>query len=127
MISTIPGTLRTFVLPFAHHFRAQGWWVDAMAYGVSTDAKCLQGFDRVWEVEWSRNPLDPRNLVVAPPIIREVIEHGDYDIVHVHTPVAAFVSRYALKNLRKHGRPQLIYTAHGFHFHRGGKLLKNAV
>lgn len=127
MVSTIPDTLSAFLLPFAHYFRTQGWQVDAMASGISTDARCLQGFDHVWEVEWSRNPLDPRNLVVAPPVVRKVVERSDYDIVHVHTPVAAFVARYALKNLRMQAKPQLIYTAHGFHFYHGGKPFKNAV
>lgn len=124
-VTTIPGTLRAFLLPFAQHFRAKGWQVDAMAQGISNCAKCLQNFDRVWEVEWSRNPLDPQNLIIAPQQIRKAIAQQDYDIVHVHTPVAAFVTRYALNNLRQQGRPKIIYTAHGFHFYRGGKLLKN--
>ena len=124
-VTTIPGTLRAFLLPFAQHFRAKGWQVDAMAQGISNCAKCLHSFDRVWEVEWSRNPLDPQNLIIAPPQIRLAIAQQDYDIVHVHTPVAAFVTRYALNNLRQQGRPKVIYTAHGFHFYRGGKPLKN--
>ncbi len=124
-VTTIPGTLRAFLLPFAQHFRAKGWQVDAMAQGISNCAKCLHSFDRVWEVEWSRNPLDPQNLIIAPPQIRKAIAQQDYDIVHVHTPVAAFVTRYALNNLRQQGRPKVIYTAHGFHFYRGGKPLKN--
>jgi glycosyltransferase involved in cell wall biosynthesis len=53
------------------------------------------------------------------------VEQGGYDIVHVHTPVAAFVTRYALNDLRKQGKIKVIYTAHGFHFHRGGKPIKN--
>lgn len=124
-VTTIPGTLRAFLLPFAQHFRAKGWQVDAMAEGISNCPKCLHSFDRVWEVEWSRNPLDPQNLIIAPPQIRLAIAQQDYDIVHVHTPVAAFVTRYALNNLRQQGRPKVIYTAHGFHFYRGGKPLKN--
>lgn len=124
-VTTIPGTLRAFLLPFAQHFRAKGWQVDAMAQGISNCPKCLHSFDRVWEIEWSRNPLDPQNLIIAPQQIRKAIAQQDYDIVHVHTPVAAFVTRYALNNLRQQGRPKVIYTAHGFHFYRGGKLLKN--
>ncbi|MBR8839657.1 MAG: glycosyltransferase [Stigonema ocellatum SAG 48.90 = DSM 106950] len=126
-ISTLSITLRGFLLPFAYHFRDQGWQVDGMACGISSCTYCMSAFDRVWEVEWSRNPLDPRNLLTAPRIIQDVIEQGEYDIVHVHTPVAAFVTRYALKNWRKQPRPQVIYTAHGFHFHPHGQPLKNAV
>jgi glycosyltransferase involved in cell wall biosynthesis len=127
IITTIPDTLTSFLLPFAQQFRAQGWRVDAMACGISGCTESLQAFDRIWEIEWSRNPLDPRNLLVAPRRIQEVMQQGEYHIVHVHTPVAAFVTRYALKNWKKQPKPQVIYTAHGFHFHSGGKTLKNAV
>jgi glycosyltransferase involved in cell wall biosynthesis len=126
MVTTVPSTLRSFLLPFAAHFRSQGWQVDAMACGVSA-AECRSAFDRVWEVEWSRNPLDPRNLLAAPQIIRELVSREQYQIVHVHTPVAAFVTRYALKDIRHDLGTSLIYTAHGFHFHPGGNPLKNAV
>ncbi len=127
IVTTIPATLQAFLLPFALHFRKKGWKVDAMAQGISDSAECLQAFDRVWDVKWSRNPLDPQNLILAPQIIREVVAKQAYEIVHVHTPVAAFVTRYALKDLRKQGKLKVIYTAHGFHFYRGGKPLKNTV
>jgi glycosyltransferase involved in cell wall biosynthesis len=127
MVTTIPDTLSAFLLPFAYHFRSQGWRVDALAQGISANPECLQAFDRVWEVEWSRNPLDPRNLLIAPQVITNLIKQEQYDIVHVHTPVAAFVTRYAIKNLPSQSKPQVIYTAHGFHFFRGEKPLKNAV
>jgi glycosyltransferase involved in cell wall biosynthesis len=39
--------------------------------------------------------------------------------------VAAFVTRYALRDLRQSGAVKVIYTAHGFHFHQGGDLLRN--
>lgn len=125
IITTIPDTLTAFLLPFANHFRNQGWRVDAMACGISACGKCKEEFDRLWEVQWSRNPLNPRNLLLAPRQIQAAIEQEQYDIVHVHTPVAAFVTRYALKHYRKLGKTKVIYTAHGFHFHSGGTALKN--
>jgi glycosyltransferase involved in cell wall biosynthesis len=126
MVTTVPSTLRSFLLPFAAHFRSQGWQVDAMSCGVSDSPECLKGFDRVWDVQWSRNPLDPRNLLSAPGVIREIVTREKYNIIHVHTPVAAFVTRYALKDLRKELGIKIIYTAHGFHFYEGGNQLKNA-
>jgi glycosyltransferase involved in cell wall biosynthesis len=127
IVTTIPSTLNAFLLPFAHYFRAQGWRVDAMACGITANTECLQAFDRLWDIQWSRNPLNPINLAVAPGIIQEIVQQEKYDIVHVHTPVAAFVTRYALKNLRKQLNTQVIYTAHGFHFYSGGKALKNTL
>jgi glycosyltransferase involved in cell wall biosynthesis len=125
IVATIPGTLGGFILPFVRHFRSLGWQVDGMAQEIEQCGVCSSEFDRVWNVRWSRNPLDPRNLAIAVPRIREVVAQGNYNLVHVHTPVAAFVTRYALKD-RKH-KPQVIYTAHGFHFHRGGNPLTNNI
>lgn len=127
IVTTIPATLRAFFIPFAYHFRAKGWQVDGMAQGVSENTECVQAFDRVWDIEWSRNPLQPKNLTVAPQQIREVFAKQEYDIVNVSTPVAAFVTRYAVNGLPKQGKLKTIYTAQGFHFYRGGSGLKNAV
>lgn len=124
MVATIDATLRAFLLPYAEHFRRLGWRVDAMAHGVSGSAPTEAVFDRVWEVDWSRNPLAPRNLVTVPRIVRRVVEEQGYDLVHVHTPVASFVSRLALRPLRRRGL-RVVYTAHGFAFFRGGSRLHN--
>jgi lipopolysaccharide/colanic/teichoic acid biosynthesis glycosyltransferase/glycosyltransferase involved in cell wall biosynthesis len=127
LTATIAATLRGFLLPIAAHFRGRGWRVDGMARGVSGDPECVAGFDRVFDIDWSRNPLRLDKLFGTPRRIRELVEREGYDIVHVHTPVAAFVTRFALRNLRLRGKPSVIYTAHGFHFHRGGPRLRGAV
>ena len=126
MVTTVPVVLTNFLLPFATHFRDRGWQVDAMSCGFETDDFSHQVFDRLWEVQWSRNPLDPQNLLETPGKIREIVLREKYDIIHVHTPVAAFVTRYALRDVRKQLGAKVIYTAHGFHFFTGGKPLKNA-
>ena len=125
IVSTLPGALEGFLLPFVEYFKTQNWQVEGMARDVSHNQACVAAFDRVWDVEWSRNPLAIQNLFVATSRIQDIVIQGNYDIVHVHTPVAAFVTRYALRNLPK--RSQLIYTAHGFHFYQGGNLLKNSI
>ena len=57
--------------------------------------------------------------------IRNLTQENGYDIVHVHTPVAAFVTRFALDGLRHTHGLQVIYTAHGFHFHSTGGAVRN--
>lgn len=126
IVTTIPITLN-FFLPLTKHLRGQGWQVDAMAKELSTSKEYPQLFDRVWDVEWSRNPLDPKNLFTAPAQIRQAFLQEQYDLVNVSTPVAAFVSRYALNNWRKQGKVKVIYTAQGFHFYEGGAPHKNAI
>ncbi|WP_211209129.1 glycosyltransferase family 4 protein [Calidithermus timidus] len=120
-------TQRAFLLPISQYLRSQGWLVDAVAAEIKTCTACQSSYDRIYEIDWTRNPLNLRNLTRASAQVRKIVERGDYDLVHVHTPVAAFVTRYALRNLRRIGKPKIIYTAHGFHFHRNGRPLSNAI
>jgi glycosyltransferase involved in cell wall biosynthesis len=124
-VTTIATTLRAFLFPFAQHFKALGWQVDAMANGIDNYEEYKDTFDNVWEIRWSRNPLDPRNLMAAPKQIQAIVMKENYDIVHVHTPVAAFVTRFALRKQRKVTGTKVIYTAHGFHFYKGASFLRN--
>lgn len=127
IVTTIPATVRAFLLPYIAHFRAQGWQVDAMAQGITDCSECTTACDRVWDVEWSRNPLNPRNFIDAPRQIQQVLAQQNYDFVHVHTPVAAFVTRYTINRWQNSTKPKVIYTAHGFHFYRGGSSVKNTI
>lgn len=127
IVTTTPFTLRNFLLPFAQYFRSKGWQVDAMAQGVTLDPDCLANFDRVWDMTWSRTPLNPANLLLTPQKVRQIVEKESYDIVHVHTPIAAFVTRYALRSVRKAGKLAVIYTVHGFHRYSRDNPLTNII
>jgi len=124
IITTISRTIRDFTIPYIRHFKSLGWQVDGMALDISNNDECTSELDNVWEIQWSRNVFDPRNFFRGASRVREVVALENYDLVHVHTPIAAFVTRYALKDFEK---PKVIYTAHGFHFYHGGNPIKNAV
>lgn len=124
-VATVPSTLRGFIIPFVEHFRSKGWVIDGMAARISSCSSCTSAFNRVWNVDWSRNPFDVKNLLKAPRTIRKAVLTGEYDLIHVHTPIASFVTRFALRNLKCNARPRIIYTAHGFHFYKGGSLVTN--
>jgi glycosyltransferase involved in cell wall biosynthesis len=125
VVATVSETIRGFLLPWASHYRKKGWQVDALAQGISDCSHCTDAFNQVWEIQWSRNPLNPLNLIAAPRRLREIARR--YDLIHVHTPVAAFVTRFALRSFRRQGKLKVIYTAHGFHFHRNGSQFRNTV
>ena len=124
VVTTVPITIRSFLLPFIRHFRNLCWQVDGMAQGISADKDCVEACDRIYDIQWSRNVFDPRNLLAGISRVKEVVAEENYDLVHVHTPIAAFVTRYALRNNYK---AKVIYTAHGFHFYQGGSAVKNAI
>lgn len=69
-------------------------------------------------IEFSRSPLKI-NYIKVINNIRTVYLENKYDIVHVHTPIASFLTRFALKNYSV----KIIYTAHGFHFFKGAPLV----
>ncbi|MDF5718484.1 MAG: glycosyltransferase family 4 protein [Rhizonema sp. NSF051] len=127
MVATIPITLSSFFTYIIRHMQSKGWCVDGMAAGISSDTKCLKLFDKVWDVEWSRNPLAPKNFLLAPQQVRTVFNQNDYDLVNVTTPVAGFVTRLAVNDLRKQGKFKMIYTALGFHFYKGGAPHRNTI
>jgi glycosyltransferase involved in cell wall biosynthesis len=123
IVTTVESTIRAFLLPYADHYRSLGWQVDALASGVSNCAEYGSIFNRVWDIQWSRNPANLSGALSGLRRVREIVADGDYDIVHVHTPVAAFIVRAALR--KRGSRPQVVYTAHGFHFHPAGTAWKN--
>ena len=125
-VATVAHTIDHFLIPYALHFRARGWRVDAAANGA-VDDRVLQGaFDHVYELPLSRSILDVGGLLRGLRAMSSVLESRP-DIVHVHTPIAAFIARLGVRRLPAERRPMVAYTAHGFHFYRGGSTTTNAV
>jgi glycosyltransferase involved in cell wall biosynthesis len=83
-------------------------------------------FDHTWEIGWSRHPSELRDLAGQLSMVRRVVARERYDLVHVHTPVAGLLTRFALRNRQASGRPTVLYTAHGFHFHPSQPWVMNA-
>lgn len=93
---------------------------DSPVDGIYTELGC-----RVYDLPCERKPLCAGNLR-AIKRIRSIVSDGGYDIVHCHTPIAAFCARVACRKLRKNG-VKVYYTAHGFHFYRGAPLVGRLV
>lgn len=66
----------------------------------------------------NRNPVSIDNWT-SFKIIRNVIKINEFKFIHVHTPVAAFLTRLA--NIDRQTE-ELIYSVHGFHFFKGSPL-----
>jgi glycosyltransferase involved in cell wall biosynthesis len=132
VVTTVSATLDAFLLPYADHYRARGWQVDALAAGATTHPGLDAHYDRLYDAAWQRGVGSVRHvwrtvraLWSAPRAVRAIVVDGAYDLVHVHTPIAAWITRYALR----HRAPttKVIYTAHGFHAYPGANRLRNAV
>ncbi|SES89260.1 Glycosyltransferase involved in cell wall bisynthesis [Oceanobacillus limi] len=72
-------------------------------------------------VSFSRSIYDLANLKAFFKI-RRLLRTENYNFVHVHTPIAAFITRIAAPK-----KQQIIYTAHGFHFNENGSAFSNRI
>ena len=129
-VTTIPLTLTSFLLPFAEQLKSQGVRVDCASLDASSSAG-LEIFDHCFDVSWGRTLGALRHSSHINKQLFAIFDQGAYDIVHVHTPIAAYMTRRALaswKHQNKSAKPTVFYTAHGFHFYQGQKsLFKQAI
>lgn len=75
---------------------------------------------KIHNILCTRSPFNVDNIVAIKQI-RNLVSKNQYDIVHCHTPIAAFCTRIACRKVRKQGT-KVFYTAHGFHFYKGAPL-----
>jgi glycosyltransferase involved in cell wall biosynthesis len=126
-VTTTPAIIRNFLLPYAAHFRALGWEVHAAARGATEVPAIVEGFDSVHELPLSRSLRHPRAVLSGLGRLRALSDSLAPDIVHVHSPIAGLVTRFALGRAPLASRPAIVYTAHGFHAHPGGSRAANLV
>ena len=119
-VTTIATTVNAFLVPHIKHLIKQGYQVD-VATNIDThiNEELLELGVRIFNIQFQRNPLDIKNKK-AYEEIRKIQQEEQYDIVHVHTPVASFVTRVALKDYED---LKIIYMCHGFHFYKGSSSI----
>ncbi len=123
-VATVVKThMMQFHLPYLKLFQDLGWETAvASRNDYENPEDCRIPFcDTYYDVPFERLPWKPRNLT-AYRMLKKIIDQGNYDIIHCHTPVGAMVARLAALAARKKGT-KVIYTAHGFHFFKGAPLL----
>ena len=87
--------------------------VCACADGELTARVRAEGI-RVESVSFSRSLFRPLRHWRAYRELTTLLARESFDIVHVHTPLAAMIGRLAAHRARV---PTIVYTAHGFYFH----------
>lgn len=106
-------TVRQFLLPLVSSLEQSGYDVTiACSRGPYFEEIQARGF-RLVENPVSRSFSIPAHLRSIWKTY-QLIRREKFDVVHVHTPIAALIGRLAAKLA---GVPVKIYTAHGFYFH----------
>lgn len=118
-VTTISNTVNAFLIPHIKMLIEQGHEVD-VAFNIvqEVDDKLINFGCKVHQLEFQRSPLSKDNFK-AYKKLKKLIEREKYDIVHTHTPVASACVRIASRKLKE---TKVIYTAHGFHFHKGAPI-----
>lgn len=106
-------TFYHFLMPLMRGLRDAGHEVvGACTYGTLAGKIAAEGF-RMIDVPIRRS-ANPLALWRSYRAIGQMLEREKFDLVHVHTPVAALAGRMAAWRADV---PTIAYTAHGFYFH----------
>ena len=123
MATVVKTHIMEFHIPYLKMFKELGWETAVAAkndYENLEDCK-IPYCDKYYNVPFERFPLKPQNIA-AYKMLKKIIDDGDYEIVHCHTPVGAMLTRLAAIGARR-GGTRVYYTAHGFHFYTGAPLI----
>ena len=115
-------TFYRFLLPLAEAEARAGHEVVAVCADGPLVARLRDAGLRVETVAFTRALASLDHLAAYAALVR-LLRAERFDMVHVHTPVAAFIGRLAAWRA---GVPLVVYTAHGFYFHDRMGPLKRA-
>lgn len=123
-VATVVKThMMQFHIPYLQMFQEMGWETSVAArndYENPEDCR-IPYCDVYYDIPFERTPWKSRNWK-AYRMLKRIIDEGNFDLIHCHTPVGALIARLAALGARKKGT-KVIYTAHGFHFFQGAPLL----
>lgn len=118
-VTTISNTLNAFLTSHIEELTKVGHVVDiACKIEQPLNQNLLKTTRNFFEIQFNRSPRK-NNFLGLIRQIRKLVLQEEYDIVHTHTPIASAVVRLACKGIEK---TKVFYTAHGFHFLKGGPL-----
>ena len=120
LVATVQSHICQFHKPLVEMLHEYGVEVHVAAKDNLAEKNGLQldFVEKVFNIPFERSPFDKRNMK-AYRQLKQLIERENYQVVHTNTPVGGIMGRLAARNARKHGC-QVLYTAHGFHFFKGG-------
>lgn len=120
LVATVQSHICQFHKPLVKMLHEYGCEVHVAARNNLAEKNGLQldFVEKVFDIPFERSPFNKRNLA-AYKQLKAIIEGGNYDVVHTNTPVGGIVGRLAARKARKKGC-RVFYTAHGFHFFKGG-------
>jgi len=117
-IATVESHILYFHVPFLKYFQEKGYEVHvATKLGRRSDELEKESI-LCHEVSFSRSPYSLATIKALRQLL-QIMRDSNFSLVHVHTPMGAFLGRLAAKLTNT--KP-VLYTAHGFHFYKGAPI-----
>lgn len=116
------GHLESFHQPYLQWFAEQGYEVHAAAGG---EVRTLAGVSREIPVSFEKKMFSPENLRAVRQLAR-LLREERYDLVSMHTSLAAFFTRLAVMLAGKHNTA-VMNTVHGYLFDAQTPVHKRAL
>ena len=122
LVATVQSHIAQFHRPLATLLHDNGCEVHVAARDNLAEKNGLRidFADKIYNLPFARSPKSKDNYF-AYKQLKKILDTEKYDVVHCNTPMGGIVTRLAAREARKKGT-QVIYTAHGFHFYKGGPL-----
>lgn len=111
-VASTVGHLKSFHLPYLERLSQEGWTVHTAGRGGD---ELLPGVERGFDIPFEKSMFSPKNLAAVWQL-RKLLRKENYDVVSVHTSLAAFFTRLAVMLSGRRGRTAVINTAHGYLF-----------
>ena len=119
-VTTISDTVNAFLIPHIRLLIEEGHHVDIACNVCQEISPMLTQLGcNVYNIKFQRTPLRFQNYKAYVNLKALIYDKG-YNFVHTHTPVASVCVRLACRNIEN---IKVVYTAHGFHFFKGGPIL----
>jgi len=119
-IATVYTHLANFHIPFIRLLQGKGCEVHAAASSADGRRKEIEAVGAFChEIEFSRFPFSIANVKALWQLMM-FLKAQRFELIHVHTPIAAFIGRLIAKATKQ---GSVLYTAHGFHFYNGASSL----
>lgn len=71
------------------------------------------------QIDFSSNKVCTWNNVRAYAQIRHLLRNERFSVIHCHTPFPGVIVRIAATKYRRMDKCKVLYTTHGFYFHKG--------
>lgn len=123
IVTALGGFIRGFLGDDIRILQKMGYEVHCAANMKGIDSENYAQYTkeyniRVHQIDFqSANPICKDNIKSFKQI-KELIDSENFEAIHIHTPIAGFITRIAASGVRKKGT-KIIYTTHGFNFHKG--------